>query len=177
MKVMGLEMVKSSTPSAIREKMKEVIKLTVNSNEESVQKFIENFKEEFVKLPPEEISFPRSVNGLDKYSDSRIIYTKGTPIHVKGALLYNHMLNKKGLSKKYPEIQEGEKLKFTYLKKPNPIDDTVISYPNRLPPEFNLDKYVDYDLQFEKAFLEPVKIILDSIGWTAEKTNSLDSFF
>ncbi len=177
MKVMGLEMVKSSTPSAIREKMKDVIKLTVNSNEESVQKFIENFKEEFVKLPPEEISFPRSVNGLDKYSDSRIIYTKGTPIHVKGALLYNHMLNKKGLSKKYPEIQEGEKLKFTYLKKPNPIDDTVISYPNRLPPEFNLDKYVDYDLQFEKAFLEPVKIILDSIGWTAEKTNSLDSFF
>ncbi len=177
MKVMGLEMVKSSTPSAIRERMKEVIKLTVTSNEDSVQKFIENFKKEFDKLPPEEISFPRSVNGLDKYSDRQSIYTKGTPIHVKGALLYNHMLNKKGLSKKYPLIQEGEKLKFTYLKKPNPIDDTVISYPNRLPPEFGLDNYVDYDLQFEKSFLEPIKIILDCIGWSAEKTNSLDSFF
>ena len=177
MKVMGLEMVKSSTPSAIRERMKEVIKLTVTSNEDSVQKFIENFKKEFDKLPPEEISFPRSVNGLDKYSDRQSIYTKGTPIHVKGALLYNHMLNKKGLSKKYPLIQEGEKLKFTYLKKPNPIDDTVISYPNRLPSEFGLDNYVDYDLQFEKSFLEPIKIILDCIGWSAEKTNSLDSFF
>ena len=177
MKVMGLEMVKSSTPSAIRERMKEVIKLTVTSDENDVQKFIENFKRDFNEFPPEEISFPRSVNGLDKYSDNKVIYTKGTPIHVKGALLYNHLLNKKGLSKKYPLIQEGEKLKFTYLKKPNPIDDTVISYPNRLPSEFNLDKYVDYDLQFEKAFLEPVKIILDSIGWSAEKTNSLDSFF
>lgn len=177
MKVMGLEMVKSSTPSAIREKMKDVIKLTVTSDETSVQKFIEDFKKEFVELPPEEISFPRSVNGLDKYSDTKIIYTKGTPIHVKGALLYNHLLNKNGLTKKYPQIQEGEKLKFTYLKKPNPIDDTVISYPTRLPSEFNLDNYVDYDLQFEKAFLEPVKIILDCIGWSAEKTNSLDSFF
>jgi len=177
MKVMGLEMVKSSTPSAIREKMKDVIKLTVTSDETSVQKFIEDFKKEFVELPPEEISFPRSVNGLDKYSDTKIIYTKGTPIHVKGALLYNHLLNKNGLTKKYPQIQEGEKLKFTYLKKPNPIDDTVISYPTRLPSEFNLDNYVDYDLQFEKSFLEPVKIILDCIGWSAEKTNSLDSFF
>lgn len=177
MKVMGLEVVKSSTPSSIRERMKEVIKLIVTSNEESVQKYIEDFRNEFSKLPPEEISFPRSVNGLSTYSDNSQIYTKGTPIHVKGALLYNHFLKKYDLSKKYPMIQEGEKLKFTYLKKPNPIGDMVISYPNRLPPEFKLDEYIDYDVQFEKAFLDPVKIILDCIDWKTEKTNTLDNFF
>jgi DNA polymerase elongation subunit (family B) len=177
MKVMGLEMVKSSTPSAIREKMKATIKLIVTTDEETVQKFIEDFRNEFSQLPPEEISFPRSVNGLSTYSDSSQIYTKGTPIHVKGALLYNYLLKKHDLTKKYQVIQEGEKLKFTYLRQPNPINDTVISYPSRLPTEFGLDNYVDYDVQFQKAYLDPIKIILDCIDWKPEKTNSLDAFF
>jgi DNA polymerase elongation subunit (family B) len=177
MKVMGLEMVKSSTPSAIREKMKATIKLIVTTDEETVQKFIEDFRNEFSQLPPEEISFPRSVNGLNTYSDSSQIYTKGTPIHVKGALLYNYLLKKHDLTKKYQVIQEGEKLKFTYLRQPNPINDTVISYPSRLPTEFKLDNYVDYDVQFQKAYLDPIKIILDCIDWKPEKTNSLESFF
>jgi DNA polymerase elongation subunit (family B) len=177
MKVMGLEMVKSSTPSAIREKMKQTIKLIVTTDEDTVQKFIEEFRNEFGQLPPEEISFPRSVNGLNTYSDSSQIYTKGTPIHVKGALLYNYLLKKHDLSKKYQVIQEGEKLKFTYLRQPNPINDTVISYPSRLPTEFRLDNYVDYDVQFQKAYLDPIKIILDCIDWKPEKTNSLESFF
>jgi DNA polymerase elongation subunit (family B) len=177
MKVMGLEMVKSSTPSAIREKMKATIKLIVTTDEETVQKFIEEFRNEFSQLPPEEISFPRSVNGLNTYSDSSQIYTKGTPIHVKGALLYNYLLKKHDLTKKYQVIQEGEKLKFTYLRQPNPINDTVISYPSRLPTEFGLDNYVDYDVQFQKAYLDPIKIILDCIDWKPEKTNSLDAFF
>jgi hypothetical protein len=177
MKVMGLEMVKSSTPSAIREKMKATIKLIVTTDEETVQKFIEDFRNEFSQLPPEEISFPRSVNGLSTYSDSSQIYTKGTPIHVKGALLYNYLLKKHDLTKKYQVIQEGEKLKFTYLRQPNPINDTVISYPSRLPTEFRLDNYVDYDVQFQKAYLDPIKIILDCIDWKPEKTNSLDAFF
>jgi DNA polymerase elongation subunit (family B) len=177
LKVMGLEMVKSSTPSIVREKMKEVIRLVVTTDEATIQKYIEDFKKEFVSLPAEEISFPRSVNGLKTYSDKGQIYTKGTPIHVKGALLYNYYLAKLKLDKKYPKIQEGEKLKFTYLRQPNPINDTVISYPSRLPPEMNLDSYIDRDLQFDKTFLEPIKIILDCIGWQPEKTNSLDAFF
>lgn len=177
LKVMGLEMVKSSTPSVVREKMKELIRLVVTTDEATVQQFIANFKEQFVSLPAEEISFPRSVNGLKTYSDKGQIYTKGTPIHVKGALLYNHYLVQLKLDKKYPKIQEGEKLKFTYLRQPNPINDTVISYPSRLPPEMNLDSYIDRDLQFDKTFLEPIKIILDCIGWQPEKTNSLDAFF
>jgi len=177
MKVMGLEMVKSSTPSSIRDKMKQVIKLMVTGTEDDVQEFIADFRKEFRTLPIEEISFPRSVNGLKTYTDKAQIYTKGTPIHVKGALLYNYLLNKHNLTNKYPKVQEGEKLKFTYLIQPNPINDTVISYPSRLPTEFGLDNYIDYELQFEKAFLDPIKIILDCIDWQVEKTSSLADFF
>jgi DNA polymerase elongation subunit (family B) len=177
MKVMGLEMIKSSTPSAIREKMSQTIELMMRGTESEVQDFIQKFKEEFKKLPPEEISFPRGLNGLRTYSDSVTLYTKGTPIHVKGAILYNHHLKEMKLTKKYPLIQEGEKIKFTYLKMPNHFKDMVISYPGRLPKEFGLDKYIDYDVQFEKSFLEPIKVILDCMNWSVEKTNSIEDFF
>ena len=177
LKVMGLEMIKSSTPSAIREKMKDVIELILQGTENDVQEFIDNFRSEFSKLPPEEISFPRGVNGLNEYSDVASIYKKGTPIHVKGALIYNSLLENKQLTKKYQKIQEGEKLRFTYLKLPNIINETVISYPGRLPQEFDLHRFVDYDMQFEKAFIEPIKIILDCVGWKAEATSDLTSFF
>jgi len=176
-KVMGLEMVKSSTPSAIRQKMKKSIELMMKGTESDIHKFIADFKEEFKSLPPEEISFPRGLNGLKEYSDRITLYKKGTPIHVKGAILYNHYLKQMGLDKKYPQIQDGEKLKFTYLKQPNPFKDIVISYPTRLPVEFGLHKFIDYDMQFDKAFLEPIKVILDCMGWTSEKANSLDDFF
>ena len=176
-KVMGLEMVKSSTPAAIREKMKEVIQLMMKGDETDVQQFILNFREQFKKLPPEDISFPRGLNGLNEYSDSVMMYKKGTPIHVRGAILYNHYLKQYDLTKKYPLIQEGEKLKFTYLKVPNHFKEDVISYPGRLPKEFNLSDYIDYETQFDKAFVEPVKVILDCMGWQVEKQNSIESFF
>ena len=177
MKVMGLEVIKSSTPSAIRDKMKEAIKLMMTGTEEDIQDFIAKFRSDFNNLPPEDISFPRGLNGLATYSDPVTLYKKGTPIHVKGAILYNNNLKALDLTKKYPLIQEGEKIKFTYLKLPNHFKDTVISYPSRLPKEFGLDKYVDYDLQFEKAFLDPIKVILDCMKWKVEKVNSLEDFF
>jgi len=177
MKVMGLEMVKSSTPAAIRTKMKESIKLIINGTEEDIHKFIADFREEFKRMPPEEISTPRGMNGLKTYTDAVSMYKKGTPIHVKGAILYNHHLKQLGLTKKYELIKEGEKIKYTYLKMPNPFKETVISYPSRLPKEFELDKYVDYDLQFDKTFLDPIRGILDCIGWKTEKGNSLEDFF
>jgi len=176
-KVMGLEMVKSSTPAAIREKMKEVIQLMMKGTETDVQEFILNFREQFKKLPPEDISFPRGLNGLNEYSDSVMMYKKGTPIHVRGAILYNHYLKQYDLTKKYPLIQEGEKLKFTYLKVPNHFKEDVISYPGRLPKEFNLADYIDYETQFDKSFVEPVKVILDCMSWQVEKQNSIESFF
>ena len=142
-----------------------------------VQDFIAQFKEEFKSLPPEEVAFPRGINGLKEYSDSVMLYKKGTPIHVRGAILFNHMMKEKKLTKSYPLIQEGEKLKFTYLKQPNTFKDNVISYPVRLPKEFGLHDYIDYDLQFEKAFIDPIKVILDCVGWTTDKKTSLEDFF
>jgi len=177
LKIMGLEMIKSSTPYAIREKMKELTKIIVTKGEDEVQEFIAKFKEEFKNLPPEEISFPRGVNGMKTYVDSNSIYKKGTPIHVRGALIYNHNVKKLNLDKRYPMIQDGEKLKFTYVKQPNPLKDNVISFPTRIPKEFDLQKYIDYDIQFQKGFIEPIKFILECIGWEIEKTNSLENFF
>ena len=177
LKVMGLEMVKSSTPGVIREKMKEVLHLMMRGTEEDVHTFIDDFHNEFMKLPPEDISSPRGCNGIAEYSDSTILYKKGTPIHVKGAILYNHYLKKMNLDKQYQMIQEGEKLKFAYLKSPNPFKDTVVSFPTRLPKEFGLNEYIDYELQFEKAFLEPIRVVLDCMGWKTEKQNSIEDFF
>jgi DNA polymerase elongation subunit (family B) len=177
LKVMGLEMVKSSTPAAIREKMKDIIHIMMTGTEDDVHEFVQNFREEFKKLPPEEISFPRGLNGLNTYSDPVSLYKKGTPIHVKGAILYNHHLKKMNLENKYPLIQEGEKLKFTYLKMPNHFKDMVISYPVRIPKEFNLQDYIDYDTQFEKAFIEPIKVVLDCMNWQIEKQTTLEGFF
>jgi hypothetical protein len=178
MKVMGLEMIKSSTPSAVRDKMRQLIKLMMTGTQEDIQEFIAVFKTEFRSLPVEDISFPRGVNGLKQYTDSATLYKKGTPIHVKGALLYNNYLREKNLTTKYPLIQEGEKLKFAWLKMPNPIKDTVISFPNRLPKEFDIQDYIDYDTQFEKSFIEPIRVILDCLGWETEKSgNTLEGFF
>jgi DNA polymerase elongation subunit (family B) len=177
LKVMGLEMIKSSTPGAIREKMRDIVEIMMKGTEQDVQDFILNFKEQFKKLPPEDISFPRGVNGISQYSDSVSMYKKGTPIHVKGAILYNHNLTKMNLTNKYPLIQEGEKIKFAYLKVPNTFKDTVVSFPIRLPKEFNLEEYIDYDTQFQKAFLEPIQVVLDCMNWKAEKQNSLEDFF
>jgi DNA polymerase elongation subunit (family B) len=177
LKVMGLEMIKSSTPSVVRVKMKETIKILVNGTEDDVQDFIAEFRKQFKGLPAEEISFPRGINGLRKYSNSVTMYEKGTPIHVRGAILYNHNLKELKLEKKYPLIQEGEKIKFVYLKTPNHFKEDVVSFPSRIPKEFELDNYIDYDVQFDKTYLEPIKVILDCMNWKPEKTNSLMDFF
>ena len=177
LKIMGLEAVKSSTPAPCRQKIKDAIKIVMTKTEDEIISFIDDFRKEFNELPPEEISFPRSINDVDKHKSPSTLYSKGTPIHARGAILYNHLIKEKKLDKKYAKIQNGEKIKFCYLKLPNPIHENVISYIQEFPKEFGLDKYIDYDLQFNKAFLEPMKVILDAINWRVEKTVNLESFF
>jgi len=177
LKIMGIEAVKSSTPGPCRTKIKEALKLMMTGSEDDVISFIDNFRKNFKKLPPEDISFPRSVSNVTKYKSVNSIYEKGTPIHARGALLFNHHIKRLGLENKYSPIQNGEKIKFCYLKIPNPIHENVISFINAFPLESGLDKFVDYDLQFEKSFLDPLKIILDVIGWQVEKQSTLESFF
>ena len=177
LKMMGIEAVKSSTPAPCRQMIKDALKLMMSGTEDEVIAYIEKCREKFEKLPPEQISFPRSVSDVQKYQSPATIYSKGTPIHVRGALLYNYYVKEKKLSHKYSIINNGEKIKFCYLKKPNPIHENIISFIQQFPTELNLDKYIDYELQFEKAFLDPLKSILDCIGWEVTKTATLDSFF
>ena len=177
LKMMGIEAVKSSTPAPCRQMIKDALKLMMSGTENEVIAYIEKCREKFEKLPPEQISFPRSVSDVQKYQSPATIYSKGTPIHVRGALLYNYYVKEKKLSHKYSIINNGEKIKFCYLKKPNPIHENIISFIQQFPKELNLDKYIDYELQFEKAFLDPLKSILDCIGWEVTKTATLDSFF
>ena len=177
LKIMGIEAVKSSTPAPCRSMIKDALKLMMNGTEDDVIDFIEKSRVLFKKLPPNEIAFPRTVSDVDKYKSNLSIYAKGTPIHTRGALLFNYYIKEKKLSEKYNTINNGEKIKFCYLKKPNPIHENVISFINEFPMELGLMNYIDYDLQFDKAFLEPLKTLLDSIGWSVEKTSTLDSFF
>ena len=177
LKVMGVECVKSSTPGACRDKIKECLKIIMQKDEESVQQFIADFREEFNTLPPEDIAFPRGCNGLSKFSNPATIYSKATPIAVRGALLYNFYIKKNKLTHKYPLVRDGEKVKFTYLKTPNKITENVISFMGQFPKELGLDNSIDYDLQFEKSFLDPLKVILDTIGWKPEKIATLEFLF
>lgn len=177
LKMMGISAIRSSTPSACRVKIKEAIDIIINKSQDDLHVFIEKFRKEFKTLPIEDIAFPRSVNGLKEYSDENNIYLKGTPIHVKGALVYNHLLKKMNLTKRYQLIKEGEKIKFIYLKQPNPYNNNTLAFLSGLPKQLEAEQYIDYDLQFEKSFLEPLDIILSTINWHTEKIDTLDCFF
>ena len=181
LKIMGIEAIKSSTPEVCRDKFKEAFKLIMTRTEKDTQEFLKEFKKEFKKLPPEAVAFPRSVSNLRKYEDknkdAQNIFIKGTPIHVRGSLLYNHLVKEKGLTKKCELVKEGEKIKFCYLNMPNPTKQNVIAFPQYLPRELQMNQYVNYNMQFEKTFVEPLNFILDAIGWSAEERATLDEFF
>tara|TARA_Y100001963_G_scaffold146162_1_gene220725 strand:- start:6755 stop:8047 length:1293 start_codon:yes stop_codon:yes gene_type:complete len=177
LKIMGIETTRSSTPEIVRNRLKDAIKLIMTTDEQHIVDFIEKFREDFYSCPAELVSFPRGVRGLDKYSDPQTIYRKSTPIAVKGSLLWNHMLRKKGLNKQYPEINDYDKIKFVYLKVPNPVGDQVISFPDYIPEELAIHDYVDYEKQFEKSFLDPLRTILDVIGWKTENVGTLEGLF
>jgi DNA polymerase elongation subunit (family B) len=177
LKMMGIEAVKSSTPAPCRQMIKDGLKLMMSGTEEQVIEFIDKCRREFRTLPPESIAFPRTASDVRKYRSHSDIYAKGTPIHIRGALLFNHYIKEKNLTNKYSLIGNGEKIKFIYLKKPNIIQENIISFIQDFPMELGLDKYIDYELQFEKSFLEPLKSILDAIGWKTEQTITLESFF
>jgi DNA polymerase elongation subunit (family B) len=177
LKMMGIEAVKSSTPAPCRQMIKDGLKIMMSGTEDEVIDYIDKCRSQFKKLPPEQIAFPRTASDVRKYRSHSDIYVKGTPIHIRGALLFNHYIKEKNLTNKYSLINNGEKIKFIYLKKPNIIRENIISFIQDFPTELGLDKYIDYELQFEKSFLDPLKSILDSIGWRVEKTINLDSFF
>jgi DNA polymerase elongation subunit (family B) len=177
LKMMGIEAVKSSTPAPCRSAIKEALNVIMSGNESDVQDYIDKFRREFESMTPEEIAFPRGCNNIAKNSSPATIYGKGCPMHVRGALLYNYWVKKKKLTHKYPLIQEGEKVKYVMLNTPNKINENVVSFFQTLPPELGLNGSIDYDLQFTKSFLQPLQVILDTLGWDAEKTNTLEALW
>ena len=177
LKMMGIETAKSSTPQWVRTKLTDAFKVVMGGTEEDLWEFVENARKEFRNLPPEEVAFPRGCKGLVQYTCPTNIYSKGTPIHVRGSLLYNHHLKKKNIDRRYEMIKNGEKIHFSYLTTPNPINENVISFMNVLPRELDLHRFIDYDMQFDKAFVDPLKVVISLIGWNVEPVASLDSFF
>jgi len=177
LKIMGIEVVRSSTPQVCRDMLKETIKTIMSSDEETTQNYIKQCKEKFKSLSAEDVSFPRTVSEMEKWYDAANLYRKGCPIHVRGSLLYNKHVDKYNVSRKYEKINSGEKIKFCYLKLPNYIQENTIAFKTVLPDEFRLREFIDYDTQFEKAYLEPLKAILDAIGWQSEKRSTLEDFF
>jgi DNA polymerase elongation subunit (family B) len=178
LKIMGIEAVKTSTPLPVRDKLKESFKILMSGDEKQMKEFVINFRREFEHMTPEQIGFPRSINNVEKYSDTTSIYKKGTPMHVKGALLYNHLLKNKKVAHKYQRIYEGDKGKFVHLRK-NMWNANVITFMADLPKEFDMHKLIDYDLQFNKSFMEPLRFILEAIKWRvdASETSNLEDFF
>ena len=177
LKMMGIEAVKSSTPMPCRNAIKDAIKIMMDGTENDLVSFIDSFRKTFEDLPPEDIAFPRSVNGLRKYKASTTVYSKGTPLHVRGTLLYNFHIEKKKLEYKYPLVQEGEKIKYLHLRRPNKINENVISFLNTFPTELGLEGQIDRDAQFKKSFLDPLQIITSVIGWETERKATLDFLF
>jgi DNA polymerase elongation subunit (family B) len=177
LKVQGLEIVRSSTPGSVREYLRDTLKLVLTKTQDEIQEYIANLENKFMQMTPEEIAFPRSANNLAKYRSNSTIYQKSTPMHVRGALLYNEQVKMKKLDKKYELIKEGDKIKYLYLQEPNPIKENTIAFIGSLPKELDLHKYVDYNTMFEKSFLEPMRTILDCMGWSTKKIATLNDLF
>ena len=175
--VTGVESVRSSTPEVCRDKMDEAFAVFMKGDEQKAQEFIQNFRQEFYSLAPEAIAKTSGTDDIGKFTDSKGAYSKGCPIHVRGCILYNNALKEHKLENRFEKIQSGDKVKFVYLKLPNPIRENVISFPGYLPTELGLHKYIDYETQFDKVFLKPLEIVLTSMNWSSSKVDTLESFF
>ena len=177
LKVMGLEIVRSSTPEAIRNVLKDAVKVAITQDEAALQLFITEAKKEFLKLSPEDIAFPRGVNGMSKYQSSANIYAKGCPMHVRGALLYNYYLKEYNITNKYESIGEGDKIRFLYLRTPNTFKENCIGFIGKIPGEFQLTSFVDYDTMWDKSFIEPLNGIIEGMGWSTSPQATLAGLF
>lgn len=177
LKIMGMDIIKSSTPQLIRKELKAALPIIFEQGETRLREFVSEVKTKFHNFPVSDIAFPRSVNDIEKWKSGEG-YRSGTPIHVRGAILYNRCVDQV-TTQKYDKLRNKDKIKFVYLKMPNPIKENIIAFPSEksLPKEFKLDKYIDYELQFEKTFLYPLRGITDAIGWDLEERSTLEDFF
>ena len=181
LKIMGLEAVKSSTPMPCREKIKEALKLIVKGEEGKLNDFIQGFREEFMQLPPEDVAYPRSCNGIEKFKGDSALFKKGAPMHCKGSILYNFLIDRHNLESKYVKINEGDKIRYLHLKRQNPFSCSAFSFITVVPKELDIINYIDLETQFEKSFIEPLRFITEKISMRIDDSygvqGSLEDFF
>lgn len=177
LKMSGIEAVRSSTPKYARDIIKKALIHFVKGEREEFYDLMDVAEHQFMTRPFEDIAMPRGCNGLDKYAMIGDNFAPKTPIQVKGALTYNLHLKRTGLDTKYPAIKEGEKIRFCYLKEPNPLKTTVIAAPNTLPTEWKLDPYLDRYTQFQKTLLDPLEKIVSLANWTIRPVATFDALF
>ncbi len=177
LKVTGLQIIQKSTPAIIRKALKKCMLHIMNGEKNELITYVNDYFEEYKKYDVNTIAIAKSVNGIQKYSDSVKLYKKGTPINTRGAILYNTLLRQKNLHTVYEEIKDGDKIRYCYLRLPNPIKEDVIAFPEKLPKELDIAEYVDYNTMFEKTFLQPLTTITDVIGWKIEDEHSIEDFF
>lgn len=179
LKIKGLDVVRSSTPKAIKDDIKEIYKIILDKTENDVQNYILDVKEKYKKLSIDDISVISSVNNMEKYDPD---YNKGQipsgcPMHVRAAIAYNKMIKELNLTSKYQLIKSGDKIKYILLRTPNPSFSPVIAYLNYFPEEFELNNYIDYEKMFEKSFIGPVENITIPINWEWKKRNKISDLF
>lgn len=164
LKIMGIEVVKSSTPRFCRDKLKQAIKIIINEDNNTLKTFIRQTKKEFKKAPLDIVAFPRGVTHVEKFVVDETEFIKGTPLHVRGSIAFNNLLKIHKMNH-VEEIGNGAKVKYLYLREPNHIRSNVICFVDELPEEFDIHRYIDYEVMFNKSFIEPLKAITSVIGW------------
>lgn len=180
LKIIGLEAVRSSTPKYFREKLKTVYELMYTADQPAIHKAVENIRLEFLKLPIMEIGKPSGVNGLGEYdNNSKELgnFAKGTPAGPKAAFTYNRLIQQLNLTDKHHLINSGDKIKTFNVKLPNPYKNDKIAILDRVPEEFELEKYVDRDDMFNDSFLTPITAVLNARNWYPSKQVNLDDIF
>ncbi len=173
-KIVGYD--RSSDPTDCRKRFKACATMILLKSEEKLQKYIAAYERKFSTLTFEKIAAPRGVNGIEKYQRGEK-WALSTPIQVRASIVYNEAIRAHGLSNLYEPIRSGDKIKFAYLQMPNLVGQNVIACKTVLPPELGLEKYIDYETQFENHFLSPLQPLLEAAGWTAKKGSNLLALF
>lgn len=173
--ITGFEAIRSTYKKQWRDWLKETYKIALYKTIEDVQEKVLEVEGVFRSMAIHDIATVILLSDLEKYSNENGTAIKGATKQAKAALNYNklkkiHKLN--GL-----DIQSGDKLLYVNLVKNNPFGIDVIGFPEYLPEEFGLDKYIDYNSIFSKNFLDPLTNFLVAIGETPKKQASAMSLF
>ena len=186
--VKGLDVVRSNFPPAFRKFMSEILMDILQAvDKDIIDDKIINFKKTMKTLPVADISLPTSVKKLSKFVEgkngtsffSRV--AKGTPAHVKAAILYNDVLVHKNLDKKHEVIANGEKIKWAYLKS-NPLNIPAIAFKGyKDPPQIMsfIQQYIDCDKIFIGVLKNKIDMFYQALSWTepVDKSKSIERFF